>query len=184
MNRWYERRRWIYAVLALILALNAFIYWNWLRLPATETGAEAATLLLLGREVTARAAEVARLERVRDDSPHLRPQLAKFVADRVLAERTGFARVAAELEAAADDTGVGLNVAKYEPQADKAQADLTRIEISVSVEGRYASLVRFLDALERSPHFYLIHDLTVGSQRGGDVRLEMKVVTYLRKAAA
>lgn len=184
MNAWYQRRRWMYGGLVLLFVLDALVYAAWLRQPRSDPAGDQAAITALAEEVATCAAEVSRLERVRHQAPRLRPDLKKFVEERVLAERTGSSRIASELEEAASAVGVKLSQVKYNPEVDKQQPDLTRMVITTSIEGGYGNLLRFLAALERSPHFYLVNDLAVGSMRGGQIRIEMKLVTYLRRGAA
>lgn len=183
MNRWYARRHRIALGLLAVLALDAGVYFGWVRRPATEAEFDPARLERLTQEVFGLAAEVARLGRVREQAPRFRPQLEKFAIERFPAERTGFSRVAAELEAAADEAGVVLGRVSYESTAERSQPDLLRVEITTSVEGEYAALLGYLDELERSPHLYLITELNVDGAQRGQVRLQMRLATYFRRGA-
>lgn len=184
MNRWYARRHRMALGLLALLALDAALYFGWVRRPATEPEFDPARLERLSQEVSGLAAEVARLDRVREQAPRFRPQLEKFAVERFPAERTGFSRVAAELEAAAEEAGVVLGRVSYESAAERSQPDLLRVEITTGVEGEYADLLRYLDELERSPHLYLINELNVDGTLRGQVRLQMRLATYFRRKAA
>src|SRR3990170_349006 len=96
MNRWYARRHRMALGLLALLALDAALYFGWVRRPATEPEFDPARLERLSQEVSGLAAEVARLDRVREQAPRFRPQLEKFAVERFPAERTGFSRVAGE----------------------------------------------------------------------------------------
>lgn len=184
MNRWYARRHWIYLGLVALLLGDALVYFGWVRpdIVATRPPGDPTQVARLEQEVAARVKEVARLRRVREQAPKLRPQLDQFTAERFLPERTGFSSVAAELEEATGGTGVRLGRVSYESQAEKARPELLRVEINTSVEGGYPNLLRYLEELERSPHCYLINNLGVVGAEGGAVRVEMRLVTYFRRS--
>lgn len=184
MNRWYMRRQWITLGLLLLLAADAAVYFGWLRRPAASPETDPAQLESLNEEVARRAAEVARLERVREQAPRFRPQIEKFGAERLLAEQTGFSRVAAELDEAAGDAGVVLGRVGYQSAVERTQPEFLRVEITTSVEGQYGELLRYLEALEHSPHLYLINELTVEGAERGRLRLQMRLATYFRRKAA
>jgi Tfp pilus assembly protein PilO len=184
MNRWYARRHRIVLAMLALLALDAGVYFGWVRRPAAEPEFDPARLERLTQEVSQLAAEVARLERVREQAPRFRPQLEKFAAERFPAERVVSSRVGAELGAAAEEAGVVLGRASYERAPERNQPDLVRVDITTSVEGAYADLLRYLDELERSPHLYLINELNVDGTQRGQVRLQMRVATYFRRSGA
>lgn len=181
MNHRYARRHWVYLGLVCLLLLDGLAYFGWVRHLAGFPETDAAQLISLEREVAGRAAEVARLRRVREQLPQLRPQLDKLTAESFLAERTGFSRVAAELEETANGAGVRVGRVAYQSQEEKARPELRRVEISSTVEGGYPNLLRYLEELERSPHFYLINELNVVGAEGGTVHVEMRLVTYFRR---
>ena len=184
MNRWYARRHRIVLALLALLALDAGVYFGWGRRPAAQPEFDPARLERLTQEVSQLAAEVARLERVREQAPRFRPHLEKFAAERFPAERTGSSRVAAELETAAEEAGVVLGRVSYESAPERSQPDLVRVDITTSVEGEYADLLRYLDELERSPHLYLINELNVDGSQRGQVRLQVRLATYFRRGGA
>ena len=184
MNRWYARRHRIAIGLLALLALDAAVYFGWVRRPAAEPELDPVRLERLTQEVSQLSAEVARLERVREQAPRFRPQLEKLAAERFLAERTGSSRVAAELEAAAQEAGVVLGRVSYESAPERVEPGLVRVDITTSVEGEYADLLRYLDELERSPHLYLLNELNVDGSQRGQVRLQMRLVTYFRRGGA
>jgi Tfp pilus assembly protein PilO len=61
---------------------------------------------------------------------------------------------------------------------------MIQLEVTTRVEGSYANLLAFMQELERSPRFFLVQDLNVGSARGGTVQLDMTLVTYFRRGPA
>lgn len=183
MNRWYARRHWITLGLLVLLAADAAVYFGWVRQPAATPDSDPAQLERLDREVAQRAAEVARLERVREQAPRFRPQLEKLAAERLLAQATGFSRLAAELQQAAEEAGVALGRVSYQTAEERSQPDLLRVEITTSLEGNYSDLLRYLEELENSRHLYVISELNLDAAERGQLRLQMRLATYFRRGA-
>jgi type IV pilus assembly protein PilO len=88
--------------------------------------------------------------------------------------------VAEELGKIAADTGVRLSGVKYE-EKDAPIEGLRKLNMEVSISGDYLQEVKFINALERSKLFFLIDGITLGEQQG-NVRLQLKLETYLRGA--
>jgi type IV pilus assembly protein PilO len=53
-------------------------------------------------------------------------------------------------------------------------------EIEASLAGNYTSLARFINALERDEMFFIIDSVALGGQPQGQVKLSMKLETYLK----
>ena len=100
-----------------------------------------------------------------------------FYATRFPAE---YSAVASEVGKIAADTGVRLSGVKYE-EKDAPIEGLRRLNMEVSLSGDYLQEVKFINALERSKMFFLIDGITLGEQQG-NVRLQLKLETYLRGA--
>ncbi|HKZ53681.1 MAG TPA: type 4a pilus biogenesis protein PilO [Candidatus Acidoferrales bacterium] len=184
MSRWYAYRRWVYTALVVLLVLDAGVYFGWVQRPPMAPELARAQLAALEREVAERGAEVSRLQRVREQVPHLRPKLDAFTTECLPGEQAGFSQVAADLQEAANQAGISLEAVSYQTRVDEQQADLLRVEVSATLEGLYPSLLRYLEELEKSPHFYLISELAVVGARGSELRLELKLATYFRRGAA
>ncbi|MGH9788218.1 MAG: GspMb/PilO family protein [Candidatus Acidiferrales bacterium] len=184
MKGWYMRRRWIYWGLVVLMAAEVAAYVGWVRGLAERIEVDPATLMSFESEVTQRAAEVQRLRRVREQAPTAAPKLDAFAAERFWDEKEGYSRTLAELTEAARSSGVRVSATQYRENQLKERPEMLGVQLTTSVEGSYANLLRFMEELERSPHFYLVRDLNVATQRGGEVKLEMSLVTYFRRGAA
>jgi|SRR5271166_1216169 len=91
-----------------------------------------------------------------------------------------YSAVAEELGKIAADTGVRLSGVKYE-EKDAPIEGLRKLNMEASISGDYLQEVKFINALERSKLFFLIDGITLGEQQG-NVRLQLKLETYLRGA--
>lgn len=103
--------------------------------------------------------------------------ISGFYQDRFPSE---YSAVAEELGKTAADTGIRLSGVKYE-EKDAPIEGLHRLNMEVSLSGDYLQEVKFINALERSKMFFLIDGITLGEQQG-NVRLQLKLETYLRGA--
>ncbi len=181
MNRWYGYRRWVYGVLVGVLVLDAAVYFAWLRQPPLPPDVATGRVAELERDVTELTTEVGRLEETKAQVPELNTRLQAFLSEHFVAENTGFASVAGELQEAASQSGVVLESVTYrsdEAAQRSTPESLTRVEVTGNVEGSYASVLEYLASLEGSPHFYLIEELRVAGSRGHMLRLEMKLSTF------
>lgn len=184
MTRWYAHRRWIYWGLALLIVADVFVYFGWVRDLAQRIQVDAAALASVETEVEQRGAEVARLRRVREQAPAAAPKLDAFARERFWDTSAGYSRTLAELTEAAKGSGARVSATQYRESKLKERPEMLQVQLSASVEGSYVNLLRFMEELERSPRFYLVRDLNVASERGGEVKLEMTLVTYFRRGPA
>jgi type IV pilus assembly protein PilO len=66
---------------------------------------------------------------------------------------------------------------------DPEPVGLRPVEIQAEFSGDYLGLVRFINALERDPLFFIIDSVELGGEQAGVVRLQMKLETYQRAGA-
>ncbi len=92
-----------------------------------------------------------------------------------------YSNVSEELGKVAGDTNVHLSGIKYEEKPAPVE-DLRKLYIDIALSGDYLQEVKFINALERDKMFFLIDGVTLGEQQG-NVRLQLKLETYLRPGA-
>ena len=89
--------------------------------------------------------------------------------------------ISTELGRLAREAHVELAGVKYnESMADPAVPDLTLVEVDAQVSAKYQDLVHFINSAERDHMFFVVDGITLADQKGGEVRLEIKMETYLR----
>jgi type IV pilus assembly protein PilO len=76
---------------------------------------------------------------------------------------------------------VHLSGIKYEEKPAPVE-DLRKLYIDIALSGDYLQEVKFINGLERDKMFFLIDGVTLGEQQG-NVRLQLKLETYLRAGA-
>ena len=92
-----------------------------------------------------------------------------------------YSAVAEELGKVAADTGVHFAGVKYD-EKDAPIEGLRKLNIEISLSGDYLQEVKFINELERDKMFFLIDGIALGEQQG-NVRLQLKLETYLRAGA-
>lgn len=95
---------------------------------------------------------------------------------------TQYSPIAEEFGKLANETGVHITAVKYDDK-DAAIEGLRKLVAEITLSGDYLQEVKFINALERDKIFFLIDSVALGEQQG-NVRLQLKVETYLRSGAA
>jgi len=93
-----------------------------------------------------------------------------------------YSAVAEELGKLAADTGVHFAAVRYD-EKDASIEGLRKLNVEITLSGDYLQEVKFINALERNKMFFLIDGVTLAEQQG-NVRLQLKLETYLRGGAA
>ena len=104
--------------------------------------------------------------------------IASFYKERFPAQ---YSSVSEELGKLAAETGVRIAAVKYDDK-DAPVEGLRKLNIEVALSGSYLQEVKFINALERAELFFVVDGVALGEQQG-NVRLQLKVETYLRSGA-
>lgn len=92
-----------------------------------------------------------------------------------------YSAVANELGLVAKNNGISLSGVKYD-QKDAPIEGLQKLNMEITLSGDYLQEVKFINALERDKMFFLIDGIALAEQQG-NVRLQLKLETYLRSGA-
>lgn len=109
-----------------------------------------------------------------------RTQVAEFGRTRLPVRDSA---IAEELGRLVTENGAHFSGIHYTADED-AIAGLRRVQVDASIAGDYLKVVKFINALERDKMFFLVNSVTLAEQQGGNVRLELKLETYLREAGS
>lgn len=167
------------AVLLLVdLALAAYSYRTALvtRRPMQELQAEAKKLQLL-------RADIDRADRIRHDLPATVAECDRFEGS-LLPASTGASAITTELDDLAAKSRVQLQSIAFHHK--NIGRNLTMVDLDVSVAGDYASIVRFMNGLQRSKTAYAVGSLALQTEgQGGAIALHvaLQMKTYFRAAA-
>lgn len=105
--------------------------------------------------------------------------IGAFYADRLPAQ---YSAVSEELGKLAAQSGVQIAAVKYDDK-DAPVEGLRKLNIEVALSGSYLQQAKFINALERDKLFFVLDGVTLGEQQG-NVRLQLKVETYMRSGSA
>jgi type IV pilus assembly protein PilO len=103
-------------------------------------------------------------------------QSAEFFKKRFPSQDSEIATQFGKLTAA---NGVAIEQAKYKVK-EEGPGRLQPVEIEADLSGNYASLAKFINALERDEMFFIINSVTLGGEPQGAVKLNVKLETYLK----
>jgi hypothetical protein len=123
-----------------------------------------------------------------------REQIAHFYEDRF---PNSSAAIFETLGKVATENHVHLNQANYKATegkaADASAGDakatdeilpgLRQVEIDATLNGNYVEAMKFINALERNKTFFIVDSVSLGDQKAGNVRLLIRIQTYLRGEA-
>jgi hypothetical protein len=182
MSQKPNSRRWkkvVQIVIGCILALDAIlIYVNW---SAANSAPQAQQLERINLTTKARqyGADVVRGQSIAEKLPQVAKDCDSFYRQQLLPATTGYSVVIADIgemsrEAGVDTSGVAF---KSAPLKDRG---LNEVAITAIVQGDYPGVIRLLDAMEHSPHFYVLDSLTLASVAEGTIRLNLTMRTYFR----
>jgi type IV pilus assembly protein PilO len=96
-----------------------------------------------------------------------------------------YSDVVAELGKVAAANHIRITAVSYSP-APGTLPDVENLEMRAGLAGPYVNVVKFMNALERDKMFFIIESVGLTGQSGqagqrtGEVRLDMKLGTYLR----
>jgi type IV pilus assembly protein PilO len=82
-----------------------------------------------------------------------------------------------ELGKVAKENGVRIGQIRSKAK-DTDPVGLRPVEIQADFAGDYLQLVRFINALERDPVFFIVDSVELGGEQAGIVRLQLKLETY------
>lgn len=102
----------------------------------------------------------------------------EFAQGNFRARRRGFSAILADLEQQASENRLKPNGVTYRLNEETLQPGWTKVEVTLTVEGDYADLIRFINHLEQSDVFWIIDSLSVTSGMGKALRMSLQMGTY------
>ena len=166
------------SVLAVIcFALLVYLIW-----PGTSSSSMKAQEDTLQQQYRSLSREVAPLQGMDQKLVKTRADLKTLYQERI---PTRFSQISQEVEKLTRETGVTAQNIHYNPEKpDKGDLqDVQRIEVDTTVTSDYAKVARFINALEQDKLLFVINQITLNGQEGGQVSLQIKFETFLKGAA-
>lgn len=120
--------------------------------------------------------DVARISDPAQTREDLKQLYAKNIPDR-------FSTISEEMETLFKDAGVTPQPISYAPETDQKNSlpGVQQIKVDTTVTGDYLKVARFLNAMEQSQLLFIIDKITLTSQEGGKVTLQVTFDTFLRE---
>jgi Tfp pilus assembly protein PilO len=91
--------------------------------------------------------------------------------------------VSALLQTLAKDQKVKIEKISYKEDATELE-QVSALSLDTSVTGDYGSVVRFINAMERAKTAFVLESVSVGDADNGQVKLHLRMKTYLKRAQA
>lgn len=175
-------RKWKLAVkiaLGCMLAVDgALVVVNW-RAASEAPQSQAAERVQLAARAKLLAADVQKGHQIEARLPNVSRQCDDFYQKDLLPASSGDTAVLSDIGKIARDANVQTGGIRLDDK-DMKERGLEEVEITGSVQGDYPSLIKLIDGLERSPHFYLLEKLSLTSEDSGVVKLQVALRTYFR----
>lgn len=149
-----------------------------------QAGREGPQEMALRRAQLARTAhelqaDVDRAQRIKASIPQVGKDCDDFYKSAFLDSRTVYSTVDSDIGELASKAGVKTNgfSFKAKPVPDR---NVSELDISTSVNGDYASLLKFVNGIERSKNFYFLNQLELGDAAANGIRLQLVLHTFFR----
>lgn len=166
------------AVGAIVLVDLILLIFLW-QLNASDPAALMRQRVDLEAQAKLLKADVARGQQIRKNLPGIGGEADHFYRDQLAPAAQGYSSIVGDLSEIA--TKAGLRTAGTSFRDKKLEGrGVTEVDIDEIVEGDYASVLHFIEGLERSKNFYLLTDLGLEPQTAGGLRLRLELRTYFR----
>ena len=153
---------------AIVLALLGYLLWPRSGLPDKNA---------LNQTRQNLAHEVDRISDPAQTREDLKRLYARDVPDR-------FSSISEELEKLFKESGVTQQAISYTPEVDQKNSlpGVQQIKVDTTVTGDYLKVAHFVNDMERSQLLFIIDKITLSSQEGGKVSLQITFDTFLKQA--
>lgn len=170
-------------VLAMLFTADvvlAFYATKWAtHVPQSELAAQKAQAKLL-------RADIRRAREIQQSIPQTKADCERF-EESLLSSSVGYSAVTAELTEVEKQSGSQVASLGFHSKEVPGR-DMLEIELDVTINGDYKSVVRFLNGLQRSKNHYIIDSLTLASEptarvASGPLRVALHLKSYFKNAA-
>jgi hypothetical protein len=135
------------------------------------------------RKLEVLRADIRRAEEIKEKMPATQRDCDKF-EQSLRAANSGYSGIAAEIGAIAGKAALQMDNVTFKQKAVPAR-NLESVDVDATVNGDYASVVKFLNGLQRSENVYEVEGLSLASDAeksggNGPVRVIVHMRTYFR----
>ena len=107
----------------------------------------------------------------------------KFLVEATVEQRTAYSKLIEEMNKMATESGMRPKEFSMLPDLVAGSETLEQLTISANFEGNYASLVKFVNLLDKSSRFLIIESMQASPQSTGALSVSLKLDTFIRQAA-
>jgi Tfp pilus assembly protein PilO len=157
------------------IALSAAL-WQMAREAPVEMAANRDQLANTSKQLEA---DVARGERIRGELNEVGKNSDEFYKSSFLDSRTVYSTVDSDIAAIAAKAGVKTTGFTFKP-TNVPNRNVAELDINMAVDGDYASLLQFVNGIERSKNFYFLNQLQLAAAGPNGIRLQLELHTYFR----
>jgi Tfp pilus assembly protein PilO len=184
VNYLEKTRKQFTTILAVLGGVNLLLL-IYLFLPGSSPSARAAQEESLREQKQALTREVTPLIGIDKKLAQTRVDVKKFYEEKVPGQ---FSQISQQLEKLMKDAGVTATGIRYNQDRNAATEknelpDVQRVNIETTVTGEYAKVARFINAMEQDKFVFIIDQISLNSQEGGVVSLQIKAETFLKEGA-
>lgn len=162
-----------------LLALNGVFLVLLFRSPVRSPEERQVALERLEEQHRAASAQVSYLRQLREKVQAATRNEQQFAQENFLQRSSAFSKMIENLETLATRNQLQPSGIDYRLNPDDNQLGWVNVEVSLSVEGEYTDLVRFLNELEQSDLFWIIEGLEAAGEPDARLRLDLHAETYL-----
>lgn len=174
------RKRATLGALGLLVAADiglAVYSWH----AGAQTGSPQQTLVQESQQLRLLKADIERAQKIRTQMPTIQQDCDRFEKSLASAA-SGYSTVESDLGEVSRKAGVKIAALNFH-QKEVPNRPVSRVELEAVIEGDYASVVRFLNGLQKSPGLYIVNDLSLASSAqnaSGALRVNLHLETYFR----
>jgi type IV pilus assembly protein PilO len=173
-----QARRRIYVILGVLLAIDIAAAIVLLTPIAGSGAARQQEFEAVRRQWRQKKLVVIPPDQVQSRVDEARTQIDAFYKDRLAG---GSSALISELGTLAKASGVQLHSAHY-TELDSDLPGLTHLRVEAAIAGDYVAAVKFINAVERDKMFFMVDQVNLSEQQGGNVRLAVGLETYMKGA--
>jgi Tfp pilus assembly protein PilO len=124
-------------------------------------------------------AELVRLQKIRGELTQVGENSQDFYQSSFLDSRTVYSTVDSDIAAIASKAGVKTAGFTFKP-TNVPNRSVSELDVNMTVDGDYASLLKFINGIERSKNFYFLNQLQLAEAGPTGIRLQLELHTYYR----
>jgi type IV pilus assembly protein PilO len=173
-------RQRVFTVLAVLgvisIGLLAYLLW-----PGSSVSAQKEQAASLQQQYNTLRDEVAPLNGIEGKLVQTRADINNLYKDSIPSRAS---EISLRLERISQSAGVQNQGIHFNAKTNEKE-DLPgfhRLEIDTAVTGEYPSLAHFINAIEQDKVMFIIDQVSLSSQQGGAVTLQIRLHTYLKEA--